>query len=703
MHNNFKQTGLSVLLHPATLALPVALIFIHILPDVYDKYTIRLDHEKIHHDDSRFEYYDLDHDGISECNYVGCNAISGSAIVVHNQLGIVHHWDFKGKFLTDKDRCLVGDCDNNGKDEIYAFTYTTDSLLLNGIDYRNQGRFIIHNKLIIRIKRYNNEVDFNLKLITLTDLDGDRFKELVFATSTGYGVKPRRVYAYDIKRDSLYSSPELGGHIGPFDVKDINGDGFKEIAVSNYGPGNNHDLTDKMPDTCAYVLVLNNSLNFLFPPIPFPGKYNGIYSQFIRDGNRYLLATYWSLNSQLPGNPEIKIFDAKGKMLYERKFPVRSRSQEKNIEVIETRKGCDKLLLIPHYGNLSAFNVRLHSVRIPEVGNGEPGHIKFDFDQDGRQELLLKSVKPGEWIILRNSLKNPVTLKMQECQRLPAIFLILNKSEKPKFSLQLDEHEYVYKYSFNPLYYWKYPLYSGIYLSVFLFIMLIRYILKIQIKKKYEAEKRLTEMQLNAIHSQMDSHFTFNVINTIGSAILKENKGPAYILLTRFSNLLRSTLADSDAVTRKLSGELLFVRNFLEIQKTRFKNVFDYEIIEDNPSATDQLVPKGCIQTYVENSIKHGLSNRKSGGKITIITKAASDKLIITVEDNGIGRAATPIRKEGSTGNGINLMHQYYEILNRNNSDKITEEIIDLYGPEGKPAGTRVVITIPGGFDFGKK
>jgi LytS/YehU family sensor histidine kinase len=111
-------------------------------------------------------------------------------------------------------------------------------------------------------------------------------------------------------------------------------------------------------------------------------------------------------------------------------------------------------------------------------------------------------------------------------------------------------------------------------------------------------------------------------------------------------------------------------------------------------------VPKGCIQTYVENAIKHGLSTRTQGGMITIEINRFQRNIQITIRDNGVGRAQAALKASPTTGKGLNLMHQYYDILNRNNVEKIIEKISDLIDNNGNPAGTEVRISIPEQFDF---
>lgn len=85
-----------ILLHPASLALPVALGVIWLVPDVFDKYTITLDYEQVLGPGVTYEYYDLDHDGILEWSGVSNTIQNNAGISIHNQLGIFFHWHLEG-------------------------------------------------------------------------------------------------------------------------------------------------------------------------------------------------------------------------------------------------------------------------------------------------------------------------------------------------------------------------------------------------------------------------------------------------------------------------------------------------------------------------------------------------------------------------------------------------------------------------------
>lgn len=214
-------------------------------------------------------------------------------------------------------------------------------------------------------------------------------------------------------------------------------------------------------------------------------------------------------------------------------------------------------------------------------------------------------------------------------------------------------------------------------------------------KQKEEIEKQLTELQLKTIKNQVEPHFTFNVINSLGSVIYKEKKEVAYDYLTKFSRLIRTTLETSDQISRSLKEEIDFVKNYLELQKFRFKDKFDYEIRVHDDINTEMKVLKMIIQTHVENAVKHGLMHREKDGKIMISITRDTDAVLLEIKDNGIGRQRAKELNKDSTHKGLKIIDQFYFLINKFNKSKITQEIIDLCDKEGRPAGTKVIVKIP--------
>jgi sensor histidine kinase YesM len=171
-------------------------------------------------------------------------------------------------------------------------------------------------------------------------------------------------------------------------------------------------------------------------------------------------------------------------------------------------------------------------------------------------------------------------------------------------------------------------------------------------------------------------------------------------MLMKFSRMIRTTISSANKICRSLEEELSFVKNYLELQQFRYQGNFMYQIDLDPVVDTRDTVPKMILQTYVENALKHGLLPRKEGGVLKVEIYRRSNYLELSVTDNGVGRQQAKVNGTVSTGVGLTILNQYYQVLNRRNTRPITEEFIDLFDEFGNPAGTRVVVCIPEGFVF---
>jgi ligand-binding sensor domain-containing protein/anti-sigma regulatory factor (Ser/Thr protein kinase) len=234
-------------------------------------------------------------------------------------------------------------------------------------------------------------------------------------------------------------------------------------------------------------------------------------------------------------------------------------------------------------------------------------------------------------------------------------------------------------------------------MAVFVIILAIYLVLRrvfINQKRKAEREKELIELQLKTIKSQIDPHFAFNAINTIASFIFTAKPDVTYDYFTRFARMIRNILEDNDKISRLLDEEIDFVRNYLDLQKMRFRDKFEYSILVEEDIPKDTYVPKMIIQSYAENAIKHGLMHRKEGGLLIISVRKMNSKLKVIIEDNGIGREKAAQLNPDSTRRGFRIMEHIIVLYRKLYLTEITQEIEDLKDEKGTPSGTRVILTV---------
>ncbi|GAA4777177.1 MULTISPECIES: sensor histidine kinase [Flavobacterium] len=217
---------------------------------------------------------------------------------------------------------------------------------------------------------------------------------------------------------------------------------------------------------------------------------------------------------------------------------------------------------------------------------------------------------------------------------------------------------------------------------------------------KINLEKNANQSKLKAIKSQMNPHFFYNALNTLQSYILSNEKKEAIEYLSKFSNLTRTILEMTEKDWISVAEEVKTLKLYLDIEKGRFEDDFQYEIIVD-PKIDDETsrIPSMLLQPFVENAIKHGLLH-KVGIKVLIISFDKEAKNIkISIDDNGIGR-----QKSSELNQIKNKMHQSFatdalqnriNLLNQYNHQDITITITDKYNTTQQPSGTIVVLTIP--------
>jgi two-component system LytT family sensor kinase len=146
-------------------------------------------------------------------------------------------------------------------------------------------------------------------------------------------------------------------------------------------------------------------------------------------------------------------------------------------------------------------------------------------------------------------------------------------------------------------------------------------------------EARLASAELQVLKMQLQPHFLFNTLNTIYNLVpinVKEAQG----MITRLSNLLRFSLDHVTTDTVTLRDELVFLMEYVQIEKVRFEE----RLLVENDIAADTLqaeLPNMILQPLVENAIRHGVGKKAAGGTIQISSRREDSRLIIRVTDNG--------------------------------------------------------------------
>jgi two-component system, LytTR family, sensor histidine kinase AlgZ len=163
------------------------------------------------------------------------------------------------------------------------------------------------------------------------------------------------------------------------------------------------------------------------------------------------------------------------------------------------------------------------------------------------------------------------------------------------------------------------------------------------------AYKLLAEAQLSSLESRLHPHFLFNTLNTI-AALIPTDPARAEDTVAKLASLLRFSLNAQHSGRVPLAQELKIVRDYLEIEATRFGSRLRYEIRV--PAALDSvLVPPLALETLVENSVKHVAAERPEGASIEIAGRRDAERIMLEVIDNGPGFSLEATAPEHGLGN----------------------------------------------------
>lgn len=258
----------------------------------------------------------------------------------------------------------------------------------------------------------------------------------------------------------------------------------------------------------------------------------------------------------------------------------------------------------------------------------------------------------------------------------------------------------------------SHPIWQQIWFLIIVFLLLAslffaiyKYRLKLinkQSKLLIEKNKLETDLQksmLSSIKSQMNPHFIFNALNTIQSYIYLNDKESASNYLAQFSMLTRKILDMSNHETVTLTDEIETLQLYLSLEKMRFEDSLNYEIIIASSLKVKEIkIPSMLIQPYVENALKHGLLHKKTNRNLTITFENNDTFLTVKIDDNGVGRKRAnelnSIKDIKFNSFSTEANQKRLTLLNKHTTE-IGVEIIDKIDKRGYSEGTLVILKIP--------
>jgi tetratricopeptide (TPR) repeat protein len=318
-------------------------------------------------------------------------------------------------------------------------------------------------------------------------------------------------------------------------------------------------------------------------------------------------------------------------------------------------------------------------------------------EQELHQQLLLKEQSEAQLTILDKDnqlkdqkLKEEILLKEQNESK-----LTLSDKENKLKDERLRQQATI-----------RNALIGGLLLFILLGVFVFRNLLLKRKNEKLAVEKRQAELQqkvgeleMQALRAQMNPHFIFNCLNSINRFIFKNETKEASDYLTRFSRLIRMVLLHSQKKLVPLEDELDMLKLYLDMERLRFKNAFDYHITTTNAIENSSVfIPPLLLQPFCENAIWHGLMHKDGQGHLNIELSEEEGILYCNITDDGVGREKAEGYKSKSAEKeksmGLKITKERLSLLNQGTTGGTFYQIEDVRNEQGDIAGTKVELKI---------
>ncbi|WP_238652492.1 cache domain-containing sensor histidine kinase [Paenibacillus piscarius] len=221
-----------------------------------------------------------------------------------------------------------------------------------------------------------------------------------------------------------------------------------------------------------------------------------------------------------------------------------------------------------------------------------------------------------------------------------------------------------------------------------------------QMSERAEQERWKRKMTAELLFAQINPHFIYNTLNTVVYLARKQNYTAIEDMVESFIGILHDAVNIGDAgLYITVEQEMSIINHFVTIQQYRYAGRFEvvWSVAEE---AKDDYIPKSLIQPLVENAIFHGFSEKESAGRIEIIMRKRSGRLLLSVRDDGCGMSRE--KAQAITNGTLPPARLPSGAMKQIGLWNIRERIEYLYGQEGRMVirssegrGTKVSVLLP--------
>jgi sensor histidine kinase YesM len=155
------------------------------------------------------------------------------------------------------------------------------------------------------------------------------------------------------------------------------------------------------------------------------------------------------------------------------------------------------------------------------------------------------------------------------------------------------------------------------------------------IAEEYDAKLLLKQAEYRALQAQVNPHFLYNTLDTMAGIALAGGCPEVGDICRALSNMFRYAI-DAKESLATVRSEIVSVKNYMRVMNARMKGGVDLEIRVDR-GILGERVPRLCLQPLVENSLLHGLRDKRGAKRLAIVGEEAGGGIVLSVEDNGVG------------------------------------------------------------------
>lgn len=694
LQNNLKNAGLTLKswVNPFLIAIVPTILIIWSRPDTLEKYTV--EHTSTMNRHSRYDatyYVDFEGDGRKEAIVVGQNILGNLQLSVfdedNNQIEQSNLQKPPLLFSFPADP-ILNDLNGDGLKELLLFSLKDDSVFLNVYDY-HQLRFIEQGVFVEKIGLFNDHRDVIVNWVRTAENE-PQIQDVYFTLAAGFALYPRRMYHYSYSTNRIDKTGNFG--FGNPRGQIVSSEQPLIFLTGRASGNTSPDYPYPYHDTCSWIMCFDTSLHQLFEPIPL-GSYPSAISQVFPIGGDYMGFAY-SNNSKDSSNICLK-FNERGQILQKKTLPFACNELKK---VIYKHKA--------YYVSENLSENRFFAIRPSDLQVVYPSFLKtlkhkqfiasMDIYGDAEKEAIFLNERDQSVEILDESLRHLLVLYLAGVEGFVKHLSTKKTTNGALVNVLTSTKTFGFEIRSNVRYWWRYLSMLFTYVIVSVFIGAIMYLQHQRLQRRLRIEEQIASLQLQNIRNQLDPHFTFNALNSVGAAIYKDDRKKAYDLFQRFTRLIRTSLLASEHIFRSLNEEVKFIEDYVAFQNIRFANRYHLKIqIQPTVNPSNIQIPKLLLQGFVENAIKHAFFEVDRPCNILITVERKDKKINIVVEDDGIG-----IHR--SKTNGYTTGTQKGEEITMNQVDKINKvfhtdisiQISDRSDQHPKQSGTRIVISL---------